>query len=107
VRAIDWRDQEVFGAGLDGAHAGGNVAVPGQEHDRQPVSELRQAVLELRPGQARHLHVEQNAIGHAGRRLLQQLLRGLVERHFVAGRVQEPCDRGPERRIVVDDMNDV
>ena len=99
--------EEVLGPGLDGAHARRNVGVTGQENDRQAVAELRQAILELQAGQARHLHVEQNAVRQAGRRLVEELLRGLVERDLVARGVEQPRDGAAERGIVVDDMDDV
>ncbi|UUZ48203.1 hypothetical protein LP420_35725 [Massilia sp. B-10] len=66
--AADRLGQEIFGAGLDRAHAHGDVGAAAQEHDRQPMADADQVILQLQAGQAGHVDVEQDhaGAGHGG-----------------------------------------
>src|SRR5579883_307606 len=98
-------DQEVLGAGLDGAHAHGNVGMAGREDDRQARGAVDQALLQLRPAHSRQSDVENDTAGRRQRQPLQQIGRSRVAEYLVAGRAQLASDRRPERGIVVDDVD--
>ena len=66
-----------------------------------------QMILQFGPAHARHLDIQEDA---AGARIIgqafQQLFCQLIGFDRIAAGAQEAAGRGPERRIVVDDVND-
>ena len=67
--------QEFDRAGLHGAHRHRDVAVPGDEDDREVEPRLRDFALEIEPAQARHADVEHQAAGRVGPLEAQEFLR--------------------------------
>src|SRR5438270_8193424 len=57
----DWLRQKVLSAPLDGADAYGNVAMTGEEDDRQQDAALVKFGLQLEAAQALHSDIEQDA----------------------------------------------
>src|SRR5262245_5254871 len=53
--------KEILGTGLDRLHGRRDVAVPAYKNDWKPAAYTGKLLLELRPAQSGHLHVEQNA----------------------------------------------
>ena len=98
--------QEVLGAGLDGPDAGWNIAMAGQEDDRQGIARRDQASLQFGAAQAGHPHVEQDASGRRAGRFFQEPMCRVVERDLISGHPQQPGDRGAKRLVVVNDVND-
>ena len=98
--------KEVFRARLDRPHRYRNVAMTGYEDDGQPASELGELILQLRPAQAGHLHIQQNTAAILARQRLQELLGRLIERNSIAAGAQQLAKSRAERCIVIDDVND-
>ena len=98
--------QEVLGARLDGLHRGGNVGVTGKEDDRQGRPEFAKTHLQLGAAQVRDANVKKDAAGLAFiGQAVEQLLGRQIDRDIVTGPLQTALDRGPERWVVVNDMN--
>src|SRR5215467_823620 len=106
TRLGDRLGQDVFRAGLDGAHRGGNVAMSGHEDDRRCSSLGGEPILQLRPAASRHPHVEQDARGLVAERLLQKVRRRFVKLDAIVAGTQQVADCRQKRRIVINDMNE-
>src|SRR5262249_41917539 len=71
----------------DRLHRNRNVAMTSYEDDGQPASELDELILQLRPAQAGHLHIQQNTAAIPARQHARMLyLKGVDDRrHDSAG----------------------
>ena len=86
--------QKVAGAGLERAHAAGDVAAPAEEHGRQAVAARAAAVLQRQTVGAGHVQVEQQAAGG----LLVGADQELAHRRIAAGRVAGCRQHAGQRR---------
>src|ERR1700738_4654802 len=80
--------EEVFGARLYRAHAGGNISMTRHEDDRPAVRQLREFFLELQTAQGRHPNVEQDAAWTGILDVAQETGSRLVGCSRIAGGVQ-------------------
>ncbi|MPN18910.1 hypothetical protein SDC9_166275 [bioreactor metagenome] len=97
--------QEVDGAGLHRPHRVGDVAVAGDEDDRQRPAAPRQFVLQRQAVDAGHADVEDET-----GKVLQPVERQEVERRGIdldlhAFGADQAAQRFADRRVVVDDVN--
>ena len=99
--------QEVEGAVLHGLHRQLDVAVAGDEHDRQAAAARDQGLLQLQPAHARHAHVEQQAAGlvERGQAVLEVIRRRGVRLHGPAHGFEQEHQRAAERGVVVDQVD--
>jgi hypothetical protein len=94
---------ESRGAGLHGPHRRGHVPVTGDDDDRGGPLVLADKLLELEAAHARHSYVSEHAAGSLRIVLLQEPLRGSECLHVESGRLEQPADRSPQVRIIVND----
>ena len=105
--AADRLREEVDRPGFHRAHAHRDVAVPGEEDDRQPHLQLRERLLQVEAARAGHPDVEHDATGSVPVPAAEQeFARGCVAAGLEAGRLQQAHDPGPHRVVVVDDVDD-
>lgn len=62
-------------------------------------------ILQLRPTQAFHLHIEQNTGDLAAQWRIEDFLCRSIQRNPVAARAQQFANCGPKRGVVIDDVN--
>jgi hypothetical protein len=97
--------QKIQRSRLDGAHAGGDVAMTGDEDDRRMVS-VRHLPLQIEAVDVRQLDVEKQTRRPLGLRM-SRIRRCGSERHGAqTGRCQEVLQRLAEAAVVVDDQYD-
>ena len=61
IDVLDGFGEKIQGAGLDRPHAHGDIAVPGEKHDRQQDTALREALLQFQAVEFRHRDIEHHA----------------------------------------------
>ncbi len=98
--------QEIHRAGLHSPDAHRNVAVSGDQDDRQRDIQLGQARLEVQAAGSRKPDVEHQAAGDIGALGGEKLGDGGVHAGAVADRAKQAVHRAAHRLVVVDDMND-
>ena len=92
--------QKIHRPALHGAHAGGDVAVAGDEDDGDGLRRGHQRFLELEPVPARHLEIEQEAARLDREGMREELVGGGKGLDLIAGGAQEPAEdsSAPTRR---------
>ena len=93
---------EVVDAILDRLHRHGNVAVPGDQDDRNVLIHLQDAVEELQPVDLWHADVGHHHAGEPGVDTGQRLDRRREGRHGKAGKLQRLRGRLEQVAVVVD-----
>ena len=86
--ALDRFRQEIDGAGLHGAHAGWNIAVPGEKDDRQMIVAFAESFLQFQAARSGHPDIENDASWLVDRRRQQHCARGGIAANTVPGRIQ-------------------
>ena len=101
---LDRLGQKIHGAGLHRFDAHRDVAVTGDEDNRQVAILGLQLPLQIDAGQPRHTHVEHQAAGlfrdTAGR--CEKLLRRREGLHLMAGGLDQARQRASYRSIIID-----
>ena len=95
--------QEIDGARLHGAHARGNVALPGDENDRPVRPSGCQRLLQLEAIETRHRDVEYGATGNRRIVMGQEFLRRRIRSDIVALHAHEPRQCLDHSGVVIDD----
>ena len=100
-----WLGQELMGAGFHRPNRHRNVAVSGEEDDRDLLVCPGKLLLKIEPAQAGQLHVQHEAARDllAGRG--EKLLRRGKRLHVPSGRSDEAAHCFSHRRIVIDDID--
>ena len=98
--------QELGRAGLHRTHGHRNVAVPGDEDDRESDACFRKLLLKRESAHAGQPHVEHEAAGCVRPRRLREFLCRGEKAHVVAYRPEKSLERTAHGRIVVDDEHD-
>src|SRR5258706_13010728 len=93
--------KEFDGAGFHRADRHGDVAVRGNENDRDVNPRLGQFVLEIHATQAWHAHIEYEASGSFGPMTGQELSGGVESLHFEPCRAKQAFGRATNRGIIV------
>src|ERR1700688_214271 len=80
--------------------------MPCKEYDGHRRTKFAQAILQLRSAQSRHPHVKKDTARHIfGPQTVQHLQRRRIGRNLVTGVLQTTFHRGPEGRVVVNNMH--
>ena len=90
ILVVDRLGEEINRAALHGAHAHRDVAVAGEEDDRDLAAPGDQRLLQLQAVQARHRHVQHQAAGCVRIVLIEELLRRGERDRIQPGRPQQP-----------------
>src|SRR5450631_1225475 len=99
--------QKILRTRLDGPDRGRNIGVTSEKHDRQGRAEFAQATLKLWSAQSRYPHVEEDAAQFTFVwQAIQQMLGRRIGRDLIASFRQTTFHRGPEGRIVVNNMHE-
>jgi hypothetical protein len=102
---VEWLRQEIQGPRLDGANAGGDVAMTGDKDDRRMVS-ARHLPLQIEAVNVRQLDIEHQAGRHL-RLGVSHVRRCGSERHRVqTGGRQQVLQRLAQAAVIVDDQYD-
>ncbi len=97
--------EEIDRAALHRAHAGGDIALPGQEDHRQAYAGLRQPVLHRVPVAAGHPQIEHETARLVGIERCEECFCVEVRLGPVPFRREKPSERGQDRRIIVHEVN--
>ena len=98
--------QEVDGPGPHRPDRQGDIAIAGQHDDRHVDADIGQGDLNLKPAQARHLHVQDDAADLGLRRDGHKRRPRRIGLDAEARGAEHEADRPLDRLLVVDDMND-
>src|SRR4030095_9813666 len=95
--------EELGCAGLHRTHGHRNVAVPGDEDDRESDTCFGELLLKREPAHAGQPHIEDEAARRVGTLCLHEFLRRRQEFHVESDRSQQSVERAAHGWIVVDD----
>src|SRR5262249_4215867 len=95
--------KEVHRPRLHSAYGHGNVAMAGDEDDRDVIAGSLEDLLQLEAALTRHSDIEQETARAVIVAPVEELSHRGERLHAIAGRPEEPLDAAPNRRIVVDD----
>src|SRR5712671_5783539 len=97
--------EELNSAPLHRLHRHRDIAMPGDKDDWEFFLRRRELALKVETASPRQSHVEHQAAGPVRRGGLQKVGDGCKQLSLQAERPQQPPNRGPNVRIVVDDEN--
>ena len=98
--------EKLHGSSLHGLHRHGNVAMSGDEHDRDRRIRVGKLALKINAAQSGQPHVEDKAARYVGALGFEEFLRRLERLRSEAYRAEKPREGFTHRRIIVDDEDD-
>jgi hypothetical protein len=94
--------QVVVGAGLEARDAVVDRVASGEHQHRRAVAGVAQAAADLEAVEPGHQHIQEHGVGGRGRLAADGLPPVVGQRDLVALDAQDPLERLPDRRLVVD-----
>ena len=98
--------QELDGSRFHRLDRRGNVAIPGDEHNRNVVVRVGHLALQVESAQARQLQIEHQATRRTRPRVCQKLARRRKQLHLPSSGPHQTSQRLPHGRVVVHDKDD-